>query len=32
MARGRHGQAVFAADTDRRQFLEALAQACQKTD
>jgi putative transposase len=31
MARGSHGQAIFADDKDRQRFLETLAETCQKT-
>jgi len=31
MARGSHGEPVFADDTDRKQFLETLGEACAKT-
>src|SRR5580692_5412955 len=31
MARGSHGQAIFADDEDRKRFLETLAEACQRT-
>jgi REP element-mobilizing transposase RayT len=31
MARGSHGQAIFADDLDRRRFLETLGEACQRT-
>ena len=31
MARGSHGQAIFADDKDRLRFLETLVEACQKT-
>jgi putative transposase len=30
MARGSHGQAIFADDQDRKRFLETLAEACQR--
>src|SRR5439155_9630380 len=31
MARGNHGQAVFQDDPDRKLFLDALGEACQRT-
>ncbi len=31
MARGSHGQAIFADNPDRKRFLETLEEACQKT-
>ena len=31
MARGSHGQPIFADDQDRQRFLETLEEACQKT-
>ena len=31
MARGSHGQPIFADDPDRQRFLETLEEACQKT-
>ncbi len=31
MARGNHGQKIFADDADRKSFLSALAGACAKT-
>jgi REP element-mobilizing transposase RayT len=31
MARGNHGQDIFKDDPDRRRFLEALGEACEKT-
>ncbi len=31
MARGNHGQKIFADDADRKTFLSALAEACAKT-
>jgi putative transposase len=31
MARGSHGQAIFADDEDRKIFLETLSEACQRT-
>jgi putative transposase len=31
MARGSHGQAIFADDEDRKIYLETLAEACQRT-
>jgi len=31
MARGSHGQVIFADDADRKLFLETLAEACQRT-
>lgn len=31
MARGNHGRAVFGDDADRQEFLETLAEACEKT-
>jgi putative transposase len=31
MARGSHGQVIYADDKDRERFLETLAEACQKT-
>ena len=31
MARGSHGQPIFADDPDRKRFLETLQEACQRT-
>lgn len=31
MARGNHGQAIYADDLDRKVWLETLAEACEKT-
>ena len=31
MARGSHGQKIFADDMDRKRFLETLTEACQRT-
>ena len=31
MARGDHGQEIFADDADRRRWLETLGEACAKT-
>ncbi len=31
MARGSHGQAIYADDTDRRVFLQTLGEACERT-